>query len=276
MRYGLALPTGGECADPAFVVELAGLAENTGWDGVFLEDYICFQGDPTAPTCDPWVTLAGIAVRTTRVRLGTMVTPLARRRPWKVARETVGIDMLSGGRMVLGVGLGDTGEHVLGDASFSAFAEAGDPRVRAQMLDEALDVVAGLLTAEPFSFAGDHYTVRDVTFRPAPVQRPRVPIWVGGGYPYRGPTRRAARWDGCCLYRTETHDLRPEDVRALRAAAGDRPYDICVGGRERRAGDAEWFASLGAAGATWWTEYVEAGDRRTMREAVRCGPLRIE
>lgn len=275
MRCGLALPTGGECADPAFLVELACLAESTGWDGVFLEDYICFQGDATAPTCDPWVALAGVAVRTTRIRLGTMVTPLARRRPWKVAREATSLDLLSGGRMVLGVGLGDTGEHVLGDASFSAFEEVGDPRVRARMLDEGLDVIAGLFTAEPFSYAGEHYTVRDVVFRPAPVRRPRIPIWVGGGYPYRGPTRRAARWDGCCLYRAETHDLHADDVRALRAATGDRPYDICVGGRERRDGDADWLASIAAAGATWWTEYVESADRHTMREAVRRGPLRI-
>lgn len=275
MRCGLALPTGGECADPAFLVDLACLAETSGWDGVFLEDYICFQGDAAAPTCDPWVALGGIAARTARVRLGTMVTPLARRRPWKVAREAVGIDQLSGGRMVLGVGLGDTGEHVLGDASFSAFGEVGDPQVRARMLDEGLDVLAGLFTAEPFSYTGEHYTVREVAFRPGPVQQPRVPIWVGGGYPYPGPTRRAARWDGCCLYRAETHDLQPDDIRALRAAAGDRPYDICVGGRERRDGDPEWLASIAAAGATWWTEYVEASDRHTMREAVRRGPLRV-
>ncbi|MGH3097293.1 MAG: LLM class flavin-dependent oxidoreductase [Streptosporangiales bacterium] len=275
MRCGLALPTGGKCADPGFLVALACLAESSGWDGVFLEDYICFQGDPTAPTCDPWVALAAIAARTTAVRLGTIVTPLARRRPWKVAREAVGIDLLSGGRMVLGVGLGDTGEHVIDDASFSAFGEVRDPRVRARMLDEALDLVAGLLTAEPFSFAGEHYAVGDVVFRPAPVQRPRIPIWVGGGYPYRGPVSRAARWDGCCLYRAETHDLQAEDIAALRAAAGDRRYDICVGGRERRDGDLQWLASLAAAGATWWTEYVEAADRRTMCEVVRRGPLRI-
>lgn len=105
------------------------LAEEVGWDGVFLEDYICFQGDPVAPTCDPWVALAAIAVRTRRVRLGTMVTPISRRRPWKLAWEVLGIDRLSGGRMVLGVGLGDTGEHVVGDASFSSFAEARDTGV---------------------------------------------------------------------------------------------------------------------------------------------------
>lgn len=276
MRYGLALPIGGECGAPRFLVDLAVLAEESGWDGVFLEDYICFQGDPTAPTCDPWTTLAAIAVRTERVRLGTMVTPLSRRRPWKLAREVLAVDQLSGGRMILGVGLGDTGEHVIGDASFAAFGEERDPKVRAQMLDEGLDVLAGLLGGDTFSFSGAHYTVDQVTFAPSTVQRPRVPIWVGGGYPHLGPTRRAQRWDGSCLYHAETHDLQAEHVRDLRAGAGDRPFDICVGGRQRREGDQEWLCEIADAGATWWTEYVPAEDKSSMRENVRRGPLRID
>jgi alkanesulfonate monooxygenase SsuD/methylene tetrahydromethanopterin reductase-like flavin-dependent oxidoreductase (luciferase family) len=276
MQYGLALPTGGECGDPRFLADLAALAEEAGWDGVFLEDYICFQGDPVAPTCDPWVALSAIAVRTTRVRVGTLVTPLSRRRPWKLAREVLGIDQLSGGRMILGVGLGDTGEHVVGDASFSAFDEVGDPKMRAEMLDEALAVLAGLLSGRPFSFAGRHYSVSEVAFRPSSVQQPRVPIWVGGGYPLTGPTRRAQRWDGSCLYHAETHDLLPDDVRDLRAGAGQRPFDICVGGRQRRDGDSEWLRGVADAGATWWAEYVPPQDRSVMIEAVRRGPLRID
>lgn len=276
MRYGLALPIGGECGDPGFVVELAILAEASGWDGVFLEDYICFQGDATAPTCDPWIALAAIAVETTRVRLGTMVTPLSRRRPWKVAREVTGMDRLSGGRMVLGVGLGDTGEHVLGDTSFTAFGEVRETRQRAEMLDEALEVVAGLLGDGSFSFSGSHYRVEPVDFVPKPVQRPRVPIWVGGGYPNPGPTRRALRWDGSCMYGTRAHDLSVEDVADLRQRAGDRPFDICVGGRERREGDPAWLSAIAAAGATWWTEYLPAQSRDVMRQAIRRGPLRVD
>ncbi|MDQ3431682.1 MAG: LLM class flavin-dependent oxidoreductase [Actinomycetota bacterium] len=276
MRYGLALPTGGPCGDPRLVVELAVLAEHRGWDGVFLEDYIFFQGDPVAPTCDPWVALAAIAVHTERIRIGTKVTPLARRRPWKVAREAAGIDQLSGGRMTLGVGLGDTGEHVLGDVSFASLGEQTDPKIRAAILDEGLEVIAGLWTGEPFCYQGDHYRVDEVTFTPTPVQRPRVPIWVGGGYPNSGPTRRAARWDGSCLYREGSHDLSPDDVRALREAAGDRPYDISVGGRGRRGGDEVWLREIAAAGATWWSEYVSVAHPEEMREAVRRGPLRID
>ncbi len=275
MKCGLALPTGGECGDPRFLVDLAVLAEDSGWDGVFVEDYVCFQGDSATPNCDPWVALAGIAVRTQRVKLGTMVTPLSRRRPQNVARETAGIDQLSNGRMVLGVGLGDTGEHVVGDTSFTSFGEVTDPHTRAEMLDEALDIVAGLLTGEPFGYNGTHYQVREVTFQPPPVQRPRVPIWVGGGYPHPGPTRRATRWDGSCLYHARTHDFRPEDIRALRKAAGDRPYDVCIGGRERRDDDVDYLPEMAAAGVTWWTEYVPAADRATMTEAVRRGPLRV-
>lgn len=276
MKCGLALPTGGECGDPTFVLELVIEAESHGWDGVFLEDYVCFQGDPRAATCDPWVTLAAIAVRTQRIRLGTMVTPLARRRPWKVAREVAGIDLLSGGRMILGIGLGDTGEHVVGDASFSSFGEMRDPTTRAEMLDEAVEVVAGLLTGAPFSYSGRHYQVDEVTFQPASVQKPRVPIWVGGGYPHPGPTGRAVRWDGSCLYHARTHDLAAADVRDLLQRAGNRRFDVCVGGRQRRDGDREWLSELAAAGTTWRTEYLPAQDRSTMREAVRGGPLRID
>jgi alkanesulfonate monooxygenase SsuD/methylene tetrahydromethanopterin reductase-like flavin-dependent oxidoreductase (luciferase family) len=283
VRYGLALPTGGECGDPRFLVELAERAEAAGWDGVFLEDYVVYQGDPQAPTCDTWAVLAAMAVRTERVRLGTSVTPLPRRRPWNVARQAAAVDQLSGGRVILGVGLGDTGEAIVADSSFSRFGEETDPRRRGAMLDEALEIVAGLWTGEPFSFQGEHYTVSEVTFLPTPVQRPRIPIWIGGGYPNPRPTRRAARWDGSCLYK-ETHggpweDMSPDDVRALRALAGDRPYDVCVGGRHRgedEDAEREWIASVADAGATWWAEFVPAAERHAMRKAVDGGPLRIE
>ena len=283
MQYGLALPTGGECGDPRFLVDLAVRAEAAGWDGVFLEDYVVYQGDPAAPTCNVWAALAAIATRTERVRLGTSVTPLARRRPWNVAREAAAVDQLSGGRMILGVGLGDTGAAILQDASFSRFGEETDPRRRGRMLDEALEIVAGLWTGEPFSFDGAHYAVAEVTFLPKPVQQPRIPIWIGGGYPNPRPTRRAARWDGSCLYR-ETHggpweDMSPDDVRALRELAGDRPYDVCVGGRARgedEDAEREWIRAVGDAGATWWAEFVPAAERDVMRAAVERGPLRID
>jgi alkanesulfonate monooxygenase SsuD/methylene tetrahydromethanopterin reductase-like flavin-dependent oxidoreductase (luciferase family) len=287
LRYGLSLPDGGECGDPRFLLALAQRAEAAGWDGLFLEDYISYQGDPHAPTADVWTTLGAIAVRTTRMVLGTSVTPLPRRRPWKVAREATAIDQLSEGRFVLGVGIGDADDYVVADASLTHFGEERDRRTRAGMLDEALTIIDGLWRGEPFRYEGRHYRVDEVTFLPRPIQQPRIPIWVGGGYPLPGPTRRALRWDGSLLYkargaaspRNEDADERmtADDVRVLRELAGDRPYDIAVGGSPRGDDiDAErdHIRGIEAAGATWWIEWVPPGDRETMRRAVDAGPLR--
>jgi alkanesulfonate monooxygenase SsuD/methylene tetrahydromethanopterin reductase-like flavin-dependent oxidoreductase (luciferase family) len=279
VQYGLALPTGGECGDPRFLVELAQRAEAAGWDGVFPEDYVLYQGDRAAPTCPTWPVLAAIAVRTTRVVLGVEVTPLTRRRPWNVAREVAAVDQLSEGRAVLGVGLGDTGEHVVGDASFTAFGEECDPRLRGEQLDEALEIIAGLWTGEPFSFSGKHFTVEEVTFLPRPVQQPRPPIWVGGGYPHRKPVERALRWDGSCLYNAKHGPLPPEAVADLRARSGDRPWTLAVGGSPRRE---DWeeerahIASIRDAGADWWIEWASPDDRDRMRAVADRGPLRVD
>jgi alkanesulfonate monooxygenase SsuD/methylene tetrahydromethanopterin reductase-like flavin-dependent oxidoreductase (luciferase family) len=249
---------------------------------LFLEDYVCYQGDPAEPTCNTWIALAAIATRTERIRLGTEVTPLTRRRPWNVAREAAGIDQLSGGRMILGVGLGDAGEAIGADASLVRFGEQADAQKRGEMLDEGLEIIAGLWTGEPFSFRGKHFQIEEVTFVPRPVQQPRIPIWIGGGYPNPGPTRRAARWDGSCLYK-ETHggaweNMTPEDVRALRVAAGDRTYTVAVGGSGRSddwEAEREHIRTVAAAGADWWIEWVPPGDRETMVGCVERGALRI-
>jgi alkanesulfonate monooxygenase SsuD/methylene tetrahydromethanopterin reductase-like flavin-dependent oxidoreductase (luciferase family) len=191
LSYALGLPNVREYADPRVLVELAAEAEEAGWDGVFVWDHIAREEDPSVPATDPWIAVAGMAVRTQRVRLGIMVTPLARRRPWKVAREAVALDALSGGRFTLGVGLG--GGPL---AEFAAFGEDADPRVRAERLDEGLTILDGLWTGEPFSFEGTHHHVSGAHFLPRSVQRPRVPLWVAGRWPNRRPFRRAARWDG--------------------------------------------------------------------------------
>ena len=286
MQYCLNLPNGGAGGDARTLGELAALAEDAGWDAVLLEDYLVYQNRQDLPTYDPWIALAVMALRTQQIRLGTEVTPLARRRPWKVAREAVTLDHLSGGRLILAVGLG-----LASDASFSRFGEITDDRQRAAMLDEALDVLVGLWSGEPFSYTGQHYRVREVTFLPRPVQRPRIPIWVGGGYPNLGPLRRAARWDGACLYRAPAagsaqdtgEGLTPEDVRAVRSYVQQRrgaaaPFDIVAGGPQRRA---DWdqerarIRALADAGATWWVEWVPPVDLETMRAAIVRRPLRV-
>ncbi len=287
MQYALALPNGGECGDPHTLADLASLAEASGWDAVFLEDYICYTNDtyhslPGAPTYDPWVALAAMALHTERVRLGTSVTPLPRRRPWKLAREAVTLDHLSHGRLILGVGSGDAR-----DQGFSRVGEVVDARQRAEMLDEGLDILAGLWSGQPFSYTGKHYAIDNVTFLPTPVQSPRIPIWVGGGWPNPGPTQRAARWDGSCLYKQTDdgswQDMTPNDVQALRATIERQrgpgtAVDIVVGGRQRSDDweqDRALIQSLAAAGATWWTEWIAAADLITMRAAIAHGPLRM-
>lgn len=272
MRYGLALPTGGECGDPRFLVELAERAEAAGWDGVFLEDYVCYQGDPRIPTCDTWVALAGMAMRTTSVRLGVEVVALPRRRPWIVAREAAAVDQLSEGRLIVGFGIGDKG-----DPGFGRFGEETGADVRAARLDEGLAIVAGLWTGEPFSYRGDHFSVEDVAFRPTPVQRPRPEIWIGGGYPNEGAIERALRWDGACMYRRAGGHLVAEDVRDLRARAGDRPWTIAVGGQQRRDDwdeELEQIRGVEAEGADWWVEWAPPADRDTMVGVTGRGPIR--
>ncbi len=286
MRYELGIPTTCPTGDFRALVELAVLAEEAGWDAIFLEDYITHWHAKDAPTCDPWVLLSAIAQHTTRVLLGISVTPLSRRRPWKVAREALTLDHVSNGRFVLGVGLGDVREP-----GFTQVGEVMDTRQRARMLDEALDILAGLWSGEPFSYQGEHYQIRELTFLPKSVQQPRIPIWVGASLPHKGPVRRAARWDGIIPYKytpdSSWQDVTPEEVRALKAEIEDQrtssaPFEISLGGR-RRGPDWEQerrlMKELAEAGCTAWMEYLEPDmldDMQACIKHVKQGPLRID
>jgi alkanesulfonate monooxygenase SsuD/methylene tetrahydromethanopterin reductase-like flavin-dependent oxidoreductase (luciferase family) len=282
MQYGLELSNAGPSGDARTLADLAALAEAAGWDGVFLEDYIVHWLAPDVPTYDPWVALAAIAVATQRVRLGTTVTPLTRRRPWKVAREAVTLDHLSNGRFVLGVGLGDANEP-----GYRAVGEVTDNRTRAAMLDEALEIITGLWTGQPFSYQGQHYQVAEMICLPTPVQQPRIPIWVGGNWPHKGVMRRAARWDGFVGGKVhEPEDawhLTVDEIRQLRAdlaqyRTDDAPLEIALGGGDCGPDpELERARVLAAAagGATWWMEFVPPGDPDTLRARIRQGPRRV-
>ena len=179
MQRGVAIPCFG--TDPAALIRLGVAAEAAGFDGFFVWDHIVFSNTGDGPPIlDPWVVLAAVASRTERIRLGTMITPVPRRRPWQLARQTATLDVLSGGRMILGVGIGSP---AYGD--FGIFGEPTGERDRAELLDEGLAVLAGLWTGEKFSYRGRHFSVDPVRFTPTPVQRPRIPVWVGGVLPAR-------------------------------------------------------------------------------------------
>ena len=191
MRFAVDVPNFGDFADPRLFADLARRAEEAGWDGLFVWDHVTHSKERRRQIADPWVLLTAAALATQRIRLGPMITPVPRRRVSKLAREVTTLDRLTGGRMILGVGLGAP----VAD-EYGTFGETTDMRQLAAHLDEGLEALNLLWSGEPVTFHGEHVVVDDVTFLPTPVQRPRVPIWVAGVWPAKAPMRRAARWDG--------------------------------------------------------------------------------
>jgi alkanesulfonate monooxygenase SsuD/methylene tetrahydromethanopterin reductase-like flavin-dependent oxidoreductase (luciferase family) len=255
---GIAVPNFGE--EPVGLIELGVAAEEAGFDGFFLWDHIVFSNSGDGPpVIDPWLVLAVVAARTTRIRIGTMITPVPRRRPWQLARQTTTLDRLSGGRVILGVGIGSP---AYGD--FGVFHEPSGDRERADMLDEGLDVLTGLWSGERFSYSGQHYRVDPVRFTPVPVQRPRIPVWVGGVLPATRPVDRAARWDGAVPIRFADRALTrvsPDDIAAVRQrVTGTRGsadgFDVVVWAEvAAEPGEVPGLARpYQEAGATWWIE----------------------
>lgn len=276
MRFAINLPLFNAFADVRAVAALAREAEDAGWDGFFLWDHLL--AEPGFPLLDPWVALAAIAMSTERIRIGPMVTPLPRRHPWKLAREAATLDRLANGRLILGVGLGV--DHW---REYGAFGAPEDPRTRAAMLDEGLDVLAGLWTGAPFSFSGQHYSVSDVQFLPTPAQSPRIPIWVACVWPNKAPLRRAACWDGVFPI-LDDRRLTPEEVREIAAhveprRTGDGPFEIVLAGyigNDAPEVAEERLRAYAEAGVTWWQEGFWWNDTPDFaRERIRQGPPRV-
>jgi alkanesulfonate monooxygenase SsuD/methylene tetrahydromethanopterin reductase-like flavin-dependent oxidoreductase (luciferase family) len=273
MRYGIVTPNLGRYADPRVAIRLARTAEAAGWEAFFVWDHLGFVRG--VPSGDPWIGLSAVAALTTHLKLGLAVTPLARRRPQVVANEMASLDLLSGGRAIFGAGLGGAPEE------FTAFGEPEDPKERAAMLDEGLQILDGLWSGETVTHHGRHYAVQGVSLAPRPLQRPRLPVWIGGeGAP---ALRRAARWDGWLAPAT-SHDgtptmaKSPERIAEMVATIGrhrttDAPFEVAIDGYSE-AGDPGLPRAYEEAGATWWLESIQdaRGPLDEMMARVKAGP----
>ncbi|MET1004761.1 MAG: LLM class flavin-dependent oxidoreductase [Propionibacteriaceae bacterium] len=276
MKYGI-ITSAGSVHD---YITMATEAEACGWDGVFVWDDICVgPGD----TFDPWIALGAMSAVTEQVTLGSMVFSLARRRPWKVARETVTLDHLANGRLVLPVGFGGAW-----DGGYSRVnTDAPDRRTRREKLDECLDILDRAWSGEPFSYTGKHYQLTDLVFQPRPVQRPRIPVWTVGAWPHERSLARSARWDGVIAVdmspgSSPDDPLRPEVVTSIHDWVASRRrsmdgFDIVVEGTtdgHRPPADARQVEPYRAAGATWWIEshWDSSVTADFLVERIRRGP----
>ncbi|MGZ4298766.1 MAG: LLM class flavin-dependent oxidoreductase [Solirubrobacteraceae bacterium] len=250
VKRGLFIAPFDELVDPRVVAELAASAEEHGWDDVFVWDHIVYR-EPVRAVADPWVVLSAVAYATRTLRIGPMVTPLARRRVQKLARETVTLDHLSRGRLTLGVGLGSDNSGELGP-----WGEELDPRKRAILLDDGLERLAQLWAGE---------------FEPRPVQQPRIPVWVAARWPNRRPVRRAVRWDGLFPIELPGPDELAQlahEIRETRAPGSGEPFDIVA-----EIAPGEDPAPWQAAGATWvFTDFGRQPRADEVREAIIAGP----
>lgn len=271
MRFGIDICTLGDRADPRVAVDLAVLAEDAGWDSVFVWDHLAFAWG--VPSADAWVTLSAMAQATSRIRLGTAVAVPPRHHPASLAATIASLDLLSDGRLILGAGIGGV------EAEFSAFGHASNPRVRASQLDESLDVMTALWSGNAVHHNGEHYSVDGVTLAPTPLQRPRVPVWIGGWS--RPALRRAARWDGWLAGGDDqdgTMKMSPEKVAADLAyirqhRESGEPFELALTGASDP-GSQALFQAYADAGVTLWLEHLHdfRGTRAELMERITAGP----
>lgn len=269
MHFGVFLPPFADFAEPRRVMALSKQSEDAGWDGLFLWDHMLAA--PGMAVADPWITMAAVAVATTRLRLGALVTPLPRRRPWVLSRQMATLDRLCDGRLIGGIGLGDDGW-----SEFSSFGDEADAVVRGQMLDEALELVQRFLTGQPVTFRGRHYVVNSPALLPTPRQTP-LPMWGAIRWPNRKPLRRIAKLQGCFpIFPTDSTQQSPDptDVQAIRDALtdlGSPDIDIAVRCKlalEEPERVPKTVAALDQAGVTWILESFPPGASPELVERV--------
>ena len=268
-------------SNPSLLADLAEEAEQAGWDGYFLWDVLPSNG--SAVTVDPWIALAAMAVKTKSIILGPMITPLARRRPWKVALEALSLDHLSNGRLILGVGLGAT-------SNYETWGEGSSPKILAQKLDESLEIITKLWSGETISHDGAHYKIHLAQYSKRPIQHPRIPIWVAGYWPNKAPMRRASAWDGAFPFKGDMQNynemLSPAQVKDIIAYISlhrniSSPIEIAHAGvltGERTPEQVNLIKEYADAGIDWWMEHIYP-DRFTLEEVrqwIRKGPPEIQ
>ncbi len=276
MKYGLALPYN----ETRLVAEAARLAEDVGWDGCFLGDAIWCE--------DPMIALAAAAMTTSRIRLGTMIIPVPLRRPWKIASESIAIDQLSNGRLILGLG---TGAVWMGWQGFPD--EVTEAKTRAEMLDETIDILSQLYQRKKFDYDGKHYHVKltlldEQYYPPKPVQQPRIPIWVPLIWPREKSKQRILKCDGLFAEKWgadgKPEEVKPQDIREMKAHVEanrtlNTPFDIVIGGKTSKMEKAELrdkVLPLKEAGVTWWIEELWDASREMVIERIRQGPPKVE
>ncbi|MFQ5831386.1 MAG: LLM class flavin-dependent oxidoreductase [Candidatus Thorarchaeota archaeon] len=278
MSFGLYVPNFGKVFGYARTLgELAKVAEDSGWDGFFVWDHIQQDRTKPLPMVDPWVGLSAMAVSTNRIRIGTTVTPLPRRRPWKLARETVSLDHLSQGRLTLGLGLGYPPEE-----EFDVFGEVSDVKTWSRMLDEGIEILVGLWSGKPFSYSGQYYRIDNARFSPKPLQSPRIPIWIAGTWPNKKPFLRASSMDGIFpLSAGFRRRLTPDDFKDIlqlieKSRTIKTPFDVVAMGMtsgQKPAKMREIVTEYKKVGATWWLELILSSVKTDdVRRRISAGP----
>jgi alkanesulfonate monooxygenase SsuD/methylene tetrahydromethanopterin reductase-like flavin-dependent oxidoreductase (luciferase family) len=275
MRFSINIPNFGDFADASTVARVASAVEDAGWDALFVWDHVVHDKRHQRSFGDPWMLLTAAALATERIRLGPMVTPVPRRRPQQLARQVSTLDNLSGGRVIFGAGLGGPIED-----EYGSFGEPTDAKLLAERLDDGLYLMDRYWSGESVTHEGRHYKVHDVTLLPRPLQRPRVPVWIGGFWPHRAPMRRAARWEGAVpLFLSAGHGQPPPvgEVRDLvayvrrhRDGDPDGQFEVALGGASPVDTSAarDLLGPLIEAGATWWDERRPIDDEVDRLEPV--------